>query len=69
MTDTPDPDDVLGAAEAARFLGIDTATLLRWGNTGRITYMEISGSRYRRYRVRDLLPHRPRIVNPPDPTP
>lgn len=65
MPDTPDPETIVGASEAAELLGIHPATLYRWGDEGRVTYQEIAGSRYRRYKVRDLLPLRPRTINPP----
>ncbi len=50
---TPDPNDVMLAGAAAKHLGIDTATLKRWGDRGWLRYERLPNG-YRRYRRADL---------------
>lgn len=50
-----DPEELLTPGKAAELLGIDTSTLYRWGTSGRVSYVELTGSGYRRYRRKDLV--------------
>lgn len=54
MTTEPNDNELLTAGQAAAILGVDRTTLHRWGNQGRVKYVELTGSNYRRYRRRDL---------------
>lgn len=50
---SPEPDELLLAGQAAAHLGIDTATLKRWGDRGWLRYERLPNG-YRRYRRVDL---------------
>jgi excisionase family DNA binding protein len=50
-----DPEELLTPRQAATVLGIDTSTLYRWATSGRVSYVELTGSGYRRYRRKDLV--------------
>lgn len=64
MTDDQ-PPELLGAGPAAARLGIDKATLKRWGDQGWIAFTRLP-SGYRKYHPKDLDAALER-VNQPDP--
>ncbi|MYD98673.1 MAG: MerR family DNA-binding transcriptional regulator [Gammaproteobacteria bacterium] len=56
MNGTEDP--YLTIAEAARYIGVSSATLRRWDAGGKLRATRRAGSNYRYYRVADLEPFR-----------
>jgi len=53
MTDTDRGDELLSPGEAARLLGVDTSTLRRWAEAGKITARVTEGG-HRRFRRADV---------------
>jgi len=53
MTDTNRGDDFLAPGEAARLLGVDTSTLRRWADDGKIIARITEGG-HRRFRRADV---------------
>lgn len=48
-------EGLLDIKGAARFLGVSTASLRRWTNSGRLACLRVGGRRERRFRLADLV--------------
>jgi excisionase family DNA binding protein len=43
----PEPPRLLTSAEVASIFGVDTKTVIRWANTGKLNAVKTPGGRYR----------------------